>query len=367
MSLWGATVITSLASALPVVGTSIVGWLWGGFSVNWRLEFVSFTNFLENFAYCGNNFFIDGYNPFKECFILESITGFVKIPSIHSQSADVWAVKKISTAPASQRLYAKEQAWLVGFYEADGWFGVFKNGKYVQYEFGMELHKRDESLLYQIKNKYKLSGTVRIRKDRPDIVVLKVRNKKDLITKIVPIFDEYPMIGPKIQQYNFFRYHLIEKKTVLSEHLNFVNSLDFMNPMNSLDGYKERCFNELLQIYYFNSWLIGFINGEGCFSVYKASKETNNTCSFDIAQKCGGFTLLKAIQSRLKLKTTIYKDKTECYKLKVSSVYNCAQVLKFISSQQEKLKGYKRIQYIAWVKHMRLNPRYSSIKIPSKL
>jgi ubiquinol-cytochrome c reductase cytochrome b subunit len=38
MSLWGATVITSLASALPIVGTSIVGWLWGGFSVHWRLE-----------------------------------------------------------------------------------------------------------------------------------------------------------------------------------------------------------------------------------------------------------------------------------------------------------------------------------------
>jgi ubiquinol-cytochrome c reductase cytochrome b subunit len=34
MSLWGATVITSLASAIPVVGTSIVHWLWGGFSVD---------------------------------------------------------------------------------------------------------------------------------------------------------------------------------------------------------------------------------------------------------------------------------------------------------------------------------------------
>jgi ubiquinol-cytochrome c reductase cytochrome b subunit len=34
MSLWGRTVITSLASAIPVVGTSIVHWLWGGFSVD---------------------------------------------------------------------------------------------------------------------------------------------------------------------------------------------------------------------------------------------------------------------------------------------------------------------------------------------
>lgn len=34
MSLWGRTVITSLASALPIVGTSIVGWLRGGFAVD---------------------------------------------------------------------------------------------------------------------------------------------------------------------------------------------------------------------------------------------------------------------------------------------------------------------------------------------
>ena len=34
MSLWGATVITNLASAIPFVGSSIVEWLWGGFSVD---------------------------------------------------------------------------------------------------------------------------------------------------------------------------------------------------------------------------------------------------------------------------------------------------------------------------------------------
>ncbi len=34
MSFWGATVITNLFSAIPVVGTSIVSWLWGGFAVD---------------------------------------------------------------------------------------------------------------------------------------------------------------------------------------------------------------------------------------------------------------------------------------------------------------------------------------------
>jgi len=34
MSYWGATVITNLFSAIPLIGDSIVTWLWGGFSVD---------------------------------------------------------------------------------------------------------------------------------------------------------------------------------------------------------------------------------------------------------------------------------------------------------------------------------------------
>ena len=34
MSFWGATVITNLFSAIPLIGESIVSWLWGGFAVD---------------------------------------------------------------------------------------------------------------------------------------------------------------------------------------------------------------------------------------------------------------------------------------------------------------------------------------------
>jgi len=34
MSFWGATVITNLFSAVPIIGSAIVEWLWGGFSVD---------------------------------------------------------------------------------------------------------------------------------------------------------------------------------------------------------------------------------------------------------------------------------------------------------------------------------------------
>ena len=34
MSFWGATVITNLFSAIPLVGDSITTWLWGAYSVD---------------------------------------------------------------------------------------------------------------------------------------------------------------------------------------------------------------------------------------------------------------------------------------------------------------------------------------------
>merc|ERR1712156_580166 len=33
MSFWGATVITNLFSAIPIIGTEVVNWMWGGFAV----------------------------------------------------------------------------------------------------------------------------------------------------------------------------------------------------------------------------------------------------------------------------------------------------------------------------------------------
>ena len=54
MSFWGATVITNLFSAIPVVGDSIVTLLWGGFSVdNPTLNRFFSLHYLLPFAICG--------------------------------------------------------------------------------------------------------------------------------------------------------------------------------------------------------------------------------------------------------------------------------------------------------------------------
>nr|ACC77662.1 cytochrome b [Marisora falconensis] len=54
MSFWGATVITNLLSAVPYIGTSLVEWIWGGFSVDnaTLTRFFSF-HFILPFAIMG--------------------------------------------------------------------------------------------------------------------------------------------------------------------------------------------------------------------------------------------------------------------------------------------------------------------------
>merc|ERR1711979_8365 len=51
MSFWGATVITNLASAVPVLGKLIVNFLWGGFAVD-NSDFKSFSKFTFFISFC---------------------------------------------------------------------------------------------------------------------------------------------------------------------------------------------------------------------------------------------------------------------------------------------------------------------------
>jgi ubiquinol-cytochrome c reductase cytochrome b subunit len=103
---------------------------------------------------------------------------------------------------AAQRLNAENQkyAYLVGLIEGDGWFSFSKNGKYLIYEMGIELHIRDLPLLCKIKhllsnignrNTYKKSTKCRY----------SIRNKNDLRKIILPIFDKYPMLSNKSHTY----------------------------------------------------------------------------------------------------------------------------------------------------------------------
>ena len=197
MSLWGATVITNLISAIPWIGQDIVEFIWGGLNTDEPYYGDIILKILLN-AWTSPNLGF-AYGLFL---VLISIIN-VKIAMTWRQ----WAgVRSLHTSEASQRLHAEDltYAYLVGLFEGDGFFCITKKGKYLTYELGIELSIKDVQLIYKIKSILGV-GVVSFRKRNDiDMVSLRIRNKDHLIKHILPIFDKYPMFSNK--QYDYLRF-----------------------------------------------------------------------------------------------------------------------------------------------------------------
>jgi hypothetical protein len=347
MSLWGATVITNLLSAIPVFGQDIVELIWGGFTHNLTEEPYNSDIVLKILL-------IAGTFPNRE----------IKYSYIHSIT-----VKKLITRkkPAGirnksyfevpQRLNAGNliYAQLVGLIEGDGWFSISKKGKYLMYEFGFEVALKDVQLIYKIKNLLGV-GSVCFRKKegRSNTILLRVRNKLHLINVILPIFDKYPFFSNK--QYDYLRF-----REALLNGIKYYEELDtnYIRPSITLNS-----VNFIIKAPYFSAWLVGFIEAEGCFSIYKPTKDSSLVASFDISQT-DGENLILAIHKYLSLSSNVYKDQTNSFRIKVSSVRSVENVIKFMKNAPVKLMGHKKLQYLLWLKELRQITRYTKkINIP---
>jgi len=280
---------------------------------------------------------------------------YVKIAMTWRQSA---GVRGLHTSEASQRLNAGDltYAYLIGLFEGDGYFTITKKGKYLTYELGIELSIKDVQLIYKIKS-FLGVGLVSFRKRKEiDMVALRIRDKDHLKTFIIPILDKYTMFSKK--QYDYLRF----KSALLS---GIIYSEDL--PVYTRSSVEINSIESILSASYFPAWLVGFIEAEGCFSIYKLHQDKDYlVASFDISQTHGD-VLISAIRKYLSLSTAIHIDKTNCFRLKVTSVRSIENVVKFIHYAPVKLLGNKKLQYLLWIKQLRLIKRYSEkIKIPFK-
>jgi len=348
MSLWGATVITNLMSAIPWIGQDIVEFIWGGLytdepqcgDVLLKILLNAGRSPILGFAY--------------DLFFLIILLIGVKIAMTRGKSA---GVRSIHTSEASQRLHAGDltYAYLVGLFEGDGYFSITKKGKYLTYELGIELSIKDVQLIYKIKNILAI-GIVSFRKiNEVEKVALIIRDKNHLKNFILPIFDKYPMFSNKQYDYLRFKDALLSGIIYSDDLPEYVRSNE---PINSIES--------IINTSYFSAWLVGFIEAEGCFSVYKLNKDDDYlVASFDLAQR-DGYILISAIRKYLSFTTSIYLDKTNCSNLKVTSVRSVENIIKFLQNAPVKLLGHKKLQYLLWLKQLRKIFRYSEkIKIPS--
>ena len=149
----------------------------------------------------------------------------------------------------------------------------------------------------------------------------------------MPILDKYPMFSNK--QYDYFRFRdALLSGIIYSDDLpEYSRSTESLNTVESI-----------INTFYFPAWLVGFIEAEGCFNVYK-QREDYFVASFDINQTRGDI-IISAIRKYLSFTSTIYWDKTICYKLKVTNVRSIENVIKILNRAPLKLLGNKKLQYL---------------------
>nr|AOO35689.1 LAGLIDADG homing endonuclease [Dunaliella salina] len=245
--------------------------------------------------------------------------------------------------------------WLVGFVEGDGCFSVNKNGKYVKHEFAIEIHISDIKLLYKMKSILGGYGSITTRKrDNTELARLKISSKADLKKVILPIFDKYGMLTSKQYDYLFFKSCLLQNITYY-EHLP-IYERPKLTPFNKI--------KDILNLYYFDAWLVGFIEAESSFSTFQATGESNKTAKFGISQT-NGIQIITAIKERLSINSNPYinKETNHCV-IETSNVRGVENVIKFLKNTPVKLKGNKRAQYLKWLHELRVNSRYRNINIP---
>lgn len=143
----------------------------------------------------------------------------------------------------------RDPQWFVGFTEGEGCFSILvinkpsgstsnKTRKNIILEFQLTQHSRDLFLIKSLVD-YLGCGNVYYYPDKSNGAYFKVRAKEDLMTKILPIFEKYPLKGVKNLNFQDFTQaaKIIDSKGHLTEEgLNEIIKLkDQMNTQRQHD------------------------------------------------------------------------------------------------------------------------------------
>lgn len=193
--------------------------------------------------------------------------------------------------------------WFSGFTDAEGNFMILTLPKGFTFKFSIGLHIDDLHVLNYIKDKLGF-GIVYAYKSTCYFNV----TKKEDILKIIAIFDIYTLNSSKRLDYldlkkAFYLYNNRTSKEVLNQ------ILDIKNSMNT-----QRINFKPSQVNISKSWLLGFIEGDGSFSLGRTAMEP----VFSIKLTESGLPLL--IEIKKYLENNLGFDSYSMQKLNSSSI-----------------------------------------------
>lgn len=320
MSLWGATVITNLISAIPWVGQDIVE------SKKTIIVVVS------------------------NLFILYCI--LPTLGEIHKNA--IKKFKRILDKNHYVSIPSSFLAFLVGLIDGDGYIQISKTSKgFITIKLVISLHLEDLSTLEYINSVLKL-GKINIYKDLKSPTCKLILNRTELQEILFPLLiynNIFFLTETRAKQFNL-AVHILKNNIKIYEQLPSEENIKeiFKLPKNPF------IYTEL---FFFKNWIVGFTCSDGSFLIKK-----NNDGCFQLKQvmHTNLFEAFKLIfETNRKIETT-----NNYNQFSVSSKVDIQKVINFFSFQGlHPLIGLKYIQYIKWLNNLKNSIRYNKLNYPN--
>lgn len=324
MSLWGATVITNLMSAIPWVGQDIV--------------------------------------ESKEIADIYPRTLLSTLPILGTVNKN--ALKKVNNySKLDDQEYINIPspflAFFAGLIDGDGFIQINRTTKgFIAIKLVISLHLEDLSTLEYIHSVLKI-GKINIYRDNRNPTCKLVINRADLQKIVFPLFlyhNIFFLTETRKKQFDLCMFILkkdIKMFVTLSEQGKEKIPTIYELPKTPLD------YTKLL---FFKNWMVGFTMSEGSFFV-----KNNNDACFQLKQKIHT-NLFEAFKLIFTTKRKIDIEKGLYNQFSISSKSDVQKVIDFFSySGLHPLVGLKNIQYFKWLNTLQESYHYKNLNFPEQI
>jgi hypothetical protein len=328
MSLWGATVITNLLSAIPFFGQDLV-------ESNYNFITEILTIFGNNKLNLENNI----------------------LPTIGLISRQALLKRRNLRIDKQRYLLIPFEfiSFLIGLIDGDGYIQITKTTKgFIAIKLIIALNLKDLSTLQYIHSVLNL-GKIQIYKDNISPTCKLIINKTDLQEVLFPLLIHYNIFfltNTRRNQFDLAMY-------IFKNDLKLFENISKISDIQSLFELPENP-SDYLQLKFFKNWLVGFTNAEGSFLI----KENNDGC-FQLKQRIH-IKLFEAFKLLFNTQRKFVLEKDKYLQFSVSSKADIQKIIYFFSfSGLHPLIGQKNIQYFKWLNDLKFSYRYQNLNFPN--
>ena len=260
--------------------------------------------------------------------------------------------------------------FITGFVDAEGSFIVSivkdthtRTGWNIQLRFKIALHKKDLSVMEQIKTYFGGVGKIDIAGKDRDSFSYTISSRKLITEVVLPHFDQYSLITNKKADYELFK-RIIEMMN-RGEHVTEVGLQNIINIRASLNKGLSPSLKDAFPNFVpvprplveanipDHQWVAGFTSGEGCFYIV-ISKSNSESVGFNVRLR---FILSQDARDEHLIRNFItYFNCGSCEKAKDGMVYfkvtkfadNYEKIIPFFSKYH--IHGVKAMDFQDWCK-----------------